>query len=141
MLLKEFEFLHSTLQAEIIFIAFAHVRPLFLGHNDKALKQKSTIQQIKFNNLRNCSMIPEKVCIFNSFSYVLSEVEKSLQKGLNFSIPPKKLNHADYLISFELFYRDIGNLEVLSTEDLDLINTKTKDTALSSFPIYNNTVS
>ena len=51
MLLKEFEFLHSTLQAEIIFIVFAHVRPLFLGHNDKALKQKSTIQQIKFNNL------------------------------------------------------------------------------------------
>ena len=86
-------------------------------------------------------MIPEKVCIFNSFSYVLSEAEKSLQKGLNFSIPPEKLNHADYLISFELFYRDIGNLQVLSTEDLDLINTKTKDIALSSFPIYNNTVS
>ena len=86
-------------------------------------------------------MIPEKVCIFNSFSYVLSEAEKSLQKGLNFSIPPKKLNHADYLISFELFYRYIGNLQVLSTEDLDLINTKTKDIALSSFPIYNNTVS
>ena len=30
-LLKEFEFLHSTLQAEISFIDFAHVLSLFLG--------------------------------------------------------------------------------------------------------------
>ena len=44
-LLKEFHFLHSTLQAEISLIDFAHVRSLFLGHNDKVLKQKSTIQQ------------------------------------------------------------------------------------------------
>ena len=42
-LLKEFEFLHSTLQAEISFIDFAHVHSLFLGHNDKVLKQKSNI--------------------------------------------------------------------------------------------------
>ena len=30
---------------------FAHVCTLFLGHNDKILKQKSTIHQRKFNNL------------------------------------------------------------------------------------------
>ena len=42
-LLKEFEILHSTLRAEISFIDFAHVHPLFLGHNDKVFKQKSTI--------------------------------------------------------------------------------------------------
>ena len=43
-LLKELGFLHSKLQAEISFIGFAHVLSLFLGHNDKVLKQKSTIQ-------------------------------------------------------------------------------------------------
>ena len=83
---------------------------------------------------------PEKI-IFNYSSYVLSEVGKSfLWKGLNYSIPPKKLNNTDYLVNFELFYGDIRNLQVLSTEDLDFIKTKTKYTALSSFRIYNNNV-
>ena len=51
MLLNEFEFVRSILQAAISFTDFAHVRSLVLGHNDKVLKQKSTIQQNKFNNL------------------------------------------------------------------------------------------
>ena len=143
LILKEFDFLHSTLQAKISFIDFAHVRSLFLGHNDKVLKQKSTIQQRKFNNLLKDNKLqhdPVKI-IFNYSSYVLSEAEKSLLlKGLKFSIPPKKLNHADYLVNFKLFYRDIGNLQVLSAEDLDFIKTKTKDIALSSFCTYNNNV-
>ena len=59
-------------------------------------------------------------------------------KGLNLTIPPKKLNHADYLVNFELFYRDIRNLEVLSAEDLDFIKAKTKDIVVSSarFSMY-----
>ena len=108
------------------------------------MKQKSTIQQKKFNNLlkdKKPQHDPEKI-IFNYSSYVLSEAEKSLlRKGLNFSILPKKLNHADYLANFELFYRNIHNLHVLSTEDLEFIKTKTKDIALSSFRTYNNNVS
>ena len=107
------------------------------------MKQKSTIQQKEFNNLlkdKKPQHDPEKI-VFNYFSYVLSEAEKSLVgKGLNFSIPPNKLNHADYLVSFELFYRNICNLQVLPTEDLDFIKTKTKDMALSSFGTYNNNV-
>ena len=35
-----FGFLDYILQAEISLIDFAHVRSLFLGHNDKVLKQK-----------------------------------------------------------------------------------------------------
>ena len=37
-----------------------------------------------------------------------------LVKGLNFCLPPKQLNYADYLVHFEFFYRDIHNLEILS---------------------------
>ena len=51
MLLTEFEFLHSTLQAEISFIGFPLVRSIFLGNNDKVLKKKTTIQKKEFNNL------------------------------------------------------------------------------------------
>ena len=58
-------------------------------------------------------------------------------EGFKFRIPPKKLNHADSFVNFELFYRDIRNLQILSTEDLDFIKTKTKDIALSSFHTYN----
>ena len=52
---------------------------------------------------------PEKV-IFNYSSRILSPAEKSLlAKGLNFSLPPKKLNYADGLAPFEQFYRDIDS--------------------------------
>ena len=53
------------------------------------------------------------------------------------NILPKKLNHADYLVNFELFYKDNGNLQVLSIEDLDFIKSRTK----SSLSTYSNNVS
>ena len=35
----KFGFFHSTLQVELSFNDFAHIRSLFLGHNDEVLKQ------------------------------------------------------------------------------------------------------
>ena len=76
---------------------------------------------------------PEKV-ILNFSQYELSDAEKKLlAKGLNFCLAVKQLNYADYLVHFELFYRNTRNLEVLSKEDLDFVKTKTKEAALSSF--------
>ena len=50
---------------------------------------------------------PDKV-IFNFSSHVLNTTEKSLlSKGLNFTIPPKNINYADYMIPFELPYRNL----------------------------------
>ena len=64
-------------------------------------------------------------------------MEKSLLiTGLQFSLPPKKLNYADYLTNFELFYRSIRNLDVLSNGDLDFVKTKIKNAAQSSFRFY-----
>ena len=64
--------------------------------------------------------------------------EKSLLVGgLRFSLPPKKLNYAHYLTNFELFYKSIRDLDVLSNRDLDFVKTKIKDAALSSFHFYN----
>ena len=56
---------------------------------------------------------------------------------MNFCLPPKQLKYADYLVHFELFYRDICNLEILSNEDLDFVKTKTKEAALSSIRQHN----
>ena len=80
---------------------------------------------------------PEKV-IFNFSKYELSDAEKKhLRKSLTFSLAPKQLNYADYLVHFELLYRNIRNLVVLSNKDFDFVKTKTKQTALSSFRQYN----
>ena len=58
-------------------------------------------------------------------------------KELKFSITPKKLNHADYLANFELFYRSIYNLDSISNKNLDFVKSKIKDAPLTSFLNYN----
>ena len=137
---KKYSSLKVSLQNELNLIDFAHASTLFFGINDKILKSKSSVQQKKFYKLLQESKIendPEKV-ISNFSKYILSDIEKKLlAKSLNFCLPPKQLKYADYLVHFELFYRDIRNLEILSNEDLDFVKTKTKETALSSFRQYN----
>ena len=49
----------------------------------------------------------------------------------------KYLDYADYLVIFELFYRNIRNLGISSNEDLDFVKTRTKEAALSSYLNYN----
>ena len=137
---KEFGSLKVSLQNELNVIDFFHVSTLFFGINDKILKSKSSVQQKKFCKLLQESKTendPEKI-IFNFSKYVLSDIKKKLlAKSLNFCLPPKQLKYADYLVHFELFYRDIRNLGILSNEDLDFVKTKTMETALSSFRQYN----
>ena len=116
-----------SLQNELDLIDFAHVSTLFFGINDKVLKSKNSVQQKKFYKLLQESKTendPEKV-IFNFSKYALSDFEKKLlAKGLNFCLPPEQLKYANYLVHFELFHRDIHNLEILSNEDLDFLKTK-----------------
>ena len=65
-------------------------------------------------------------------------MEKSLLvKGLSFVL---QLSYSDYFINFELFYRSIDNLKILSGDNLDFIKTRIKDTALTSFRNYNANV-
>ena len=57
--------------------------------------------------LGNVSHDPHKV-ICNFSSYKLTEVEKSvLFKGLQFVLPTKRLEYADYMLPFELLFHDI----------------------------------
>ena len=71
---------------------------------------------------------PEKV-IFNFSSHVLNTTEKSL---LNFAIPPKNINYADYMIPFELLYRDVDSLEV-SNLGKEFIKSRLRYSAFSSY--------
>ena len=111
-----------------------------LNFNDRILKSKSLVQQKKFYkpiHENKMEKNPEKV-IFNFSYYKPSDAEKKLlAKGLNICLAPKQLNHVDYLVHFQLFHKNIRNLEVLSNEDLDFVKTKTKETELSSFRQHN----
>ena len=79
--------------------------------------------------------------IFNFSKYELSDGQKGLlAKGLNFSLPPKYLDYADYLANFELFYTNIRSLGILPNEDLDFVKTRIKEVALSTYRNYNNNV-
>ena len=64
-------------------------------------------------------------------------LKRSSTEVLNFCLPAKQLFYANYLVHFQLFYKDVLNLEILSNEDLDFVKMKTKETALSSFRQYN----
>ena len=104
------------------------------------LKSHDSIQQKNFKFFfENCQLKqnPDEV-IFNYSKISLSDTKKSLLvRGLRFSLPPKKLNYAHYLTNFELFYKSIRDVDVLSNRDLDFVKTKIKDAALSSFHFYN----
>ena len=75
---------------------------------------------------------PDKI-IINHSSYQLSDIEKTvLAKGLNFALPPKKLNYADYLIPYELLFRDIKEFSV-DDNILERVKVDMKKIYLSSF--------
>ena len=113
---------------------------MFLNKNDKKLKNQQNILSKKLFNLGiespKTSHDPQKV-IFNYSSHALTECEKSLLcKGLNFAIPPDKLECSDFFLLFELLYRDIQNLDV-TYQKKQLLKVAIKDSAFSSFNSYN----
>ena len=131
---NKFNHVKCELQIILNFIDFAHICSLFLISNDRSLEKRDKIQQQKFSELlkeypsRND---PEKV-LFNFSKATLNESEKVLSLCLL-----KQLKYADYLLDFELFFRDICKLDILSNENLEFLKTKIKDVALSSLRYFN----
>ena len=73
--------------------------------HSKKSKESGMVAGFKSND-------PDKVIANYSF-YNLSDNEKKLlAKGLNFVVPPRKLNYADYLAPYGLLFRDVKNLSV-----------------------------
>ena len=68
----------------------------------------------------------------------MKEEKSVLAKGLNFSIPPKKLNYCDFLIPFELLFRKLQHepISERSGHNKDSIKTKLKDISLTGFRTY-----
>ena len=115
--------MRNELSLKLSFIDLNHVCNLFLIGNDKAILKHKQIQNKKLTNLRvtmleSSSHDPDKV-IYNFSNYKFTESEKSvLCKGLEFAIPPSKLEYADFMLPFELLFHDIKN------SDLSIPQTK-----------------
>ena len=137
---KDFIVLKRKSRETLGIIDYTHLCCLFFNKNDRKLKHQQDTNSKKLFDLRfknsKTSHDPKKV-IFNYLSHVLTESEKSLLcKGLNFPIPPKTLEYADYLLPFELLYRDIHNLDS-TNEKKEVLKTRIKDCAFSSLNSYN----
>ena len=118
---------------------FAHLSCLFLVGNDSKLVKLKQVHYKNFHALGRDSSIrthnPDKV-MFNYSSHKLSNVEKNvLAKGLNFALPPVKLNYGDYLTPFELLFRDVTKLSV-PENILEQLKLEIKREAFSSYDNY-----
>ena len=116
------------------FIDYVLVITKFLVSNDKNIykirkNHGKKLHIVILNNSYHNSVTshnPDKV-IFNFSGHVLNSTEKSLpSKGLNFAIPPKNINYADYMLPFELLYRDVDFLEVSNLDkELSKVGSET----------------
>ena len=133
---KEFTALKKLIKNKLSIIDFAHICCLFLVGNDKKITKVKETHCKKLKNLGLASPIrshnPDKI-IINHSSYHLSDIEKTvLAKGLNFALPPKKLNYTDYLTPYELLFRDIKKLSV-DDNILERVKIDMKKICFSSF--------
>ena len=132
--------LKNDLKCVLNIIDFVHITTVFLTSNNKNILKVRKAHGKKISKLcsDNCyyesvtSHDPEKV-LFNFSNHSLTEHEKSLlSRGLNFAIPPKNVNYADYLLPFELLFRDIDLCEIASY-DKEFIRSKLRDCVITSF--------
>ena len=137
-IIREIRKLEDDLRSGIGFVDWIHISNKFIESNKSAIKQVEGVQNYKLSELMGGKLQhdPKKV-IHNFSSYNLSQTETSLLlKGLNFSLPPKKLKFENHLLPFELFYRDVLQNDDNKDELLHL-KSKIKDIGLSSFRLYN----
>ena len=113
-----------------------------LKENSKKLSHHEKVQDKKLCRLRinpsSLSIDPDKVIFNYSNRTLTSEEKKVLARGLNFSIPPRKLRYCNFLSSFEMLYRKLTRQTISpsSGHDQDSIKTKLKDIALSGYRSY-----
>ena len=133
---KEFTALMKLIKKKLSIIDFEHICCLFLVGNDKKITKVKEAHCKKLKNLGLVSPVrshnPDRI-IINHSSYQLSDIEKTvLAKGLNFALPRKKLNYADYLTPYEILFRDLKELSV-DDSILEIVKVDMKKICLSSF--------
>ena len=138
---KDFEIVRNSIKKTVSLFDFTHLSCLFLVGNDSKLVKITQAHYKKLHALGKDSSIrahdPDKIT-FNYTSHKLSDVEKkALVRGLNFALPPVKLNYGDYLTPFKLLFRDVAKLPV-SDNILERLKVEIKREAFSSCDNYSS---
>ena len=127
----------NSLHNEMTFIDYVHVVTKFLVLNNKNISKirknhGKKLHNLYLNNIYHNSQDPDKV-FFYFLYHVLNTAKKSLlSKELNLAIPPENLNYVDFMLPFELLYRDADSLEV-SNLDKEFIKSRPRDSTFSSY--------
>ena len=116
---------------------YVQVYNTFLVSNNKNISKVKETQDKKLCNLvlRNMEknsetcQDPDKV-IINFSSYNLSDYEKIvLCKGLSFAILTKTIEYSEFLVPFEMLFRDIKSLKV-SNLNKECVKSRLRDTCV-----------
>ena len=120
-----------------------HLKTFYERENIRTFNRHQKIQDRKLFRLccqskTTDSLNPDNV-IFNFSQRLLTDDEKNiLRKGLNFCLPPSRLDYRDFLVPFEMFHRSQNNenISLKSGHNKDSLRTKLKDIDLSGFRSY-----
>ena len=102
------------------------------------------MEKVEFKqNVKLTRLLEEKIqhdpkqIIHNYSSHVLTPDQEALLMGdLNFALPPKKLHYEDYMLPFELLYRDFYSLDK-KVEEIAFVKNELRHIAYSSYKMYN----
>ena len=135
---KNFEKIKKDLNAVLSYFDFLHVTSLFLSPNIEAMEKVEFKQNVKLTRLLEEKIQHDpKQIIHNYSSHVLTpDQEALLMRGLNFALPPKKLHYEDYMLPFELLYRDFYSLDK-KVEEIAFVKNELRHIAYSSYKMYN----
>ena len=113
---------------------WVHISNMFIEGNIRIIKQVEEAQNYKLGELLGSKLQHDSKKVIHYSSYDLSKATISLLlKGLNFSLPPKKLKFENHLLLFELLYRDVLHDENDINDSVIHLKSKIKDVGLSTF--------
>ena len=133
------EALKAELRDTLSSLDFLFISSLFLEKNRRVLQKVEQSQNDKLSKMLEDQPVHEADdLIFNYSNHELTPAQISiLMKGLNFALPPKKLRHEDYLLNFELLYRNAFESKSVKPDELDEFKNKLRSLSLQSLKFYN----
>ena len=131
--------IQNDLRETISSLDFLFISSLFLEKNRKALEKIRSTQNKKLSKMMEDNPVHDvDDLVFNFSSHTLTDAQKSiLCKGLNFALPPKKLRYEDYLLNFELLFRNTLESKSVKDGEMEEFKSKLKTLSFTSLRFYN----
>ena len=136
---KELDIVYTKLRRQLSYLDFGHIHSVITNGNELKIELVKATQSKKLEKLiLDYNKDNPGTNIFNFSSHVLTDAQTALlSKGLNYAIPPKNLRYEDYLIPFEMLFRNIDETGKLPKDNKLFFKNSLKETCFSSFNNYN----